>query len=84
MICNGQKINQIRFDHKGLNIAFRCILDDRKYVEEIIPDEMMYLQFEDMMEVETLIRLLEDFKEQGKRRYIGDWRGCIIPDVEHS
>lgn len=61
MICNGQKINQIRFDHKGLNITFRCILEDKRYIEEIIPDEMMYLQFEDMTEVETLIRLLEDF-----------------------
>ena len=84
MICNGTKINQVRFDHKGLNIAFRCILDEKRYFEEMIPEEMMYIQFEDMSEVETLIRLLENFKEESKRRYIGDWKGCILPDVESS
>ena len=82
MICNGEKINEIRFDHKGLNVAFRCILED--FEENLLPERMMYIQFEDMSEVETLIRLLTEFKEQSKRRYIGDWRGCILPDVEHS
>lgn len=82
MICNGEKINEIRFDHKGFNVAFRCILDN--FEEDIPLEKMMYIQFEDMSEVETLIRLLTEFKEQSKRRYIGDWRGCILPDVEHS
>ena len=82
MICNGERINEIRFDHKGLNVAFRCILDG--FEGDILPEKMMYIQFEDMSEVETLIHFLTEFKEQSKRRYIGDWRGCILPDVEHS
>ena len=82
MICNGERINEIRFDHKGLNVAFRCILDD--FEGNILPEKMMYIQFEDMSEAETLIRLLTEFKEQSKRRYIGDWRRCILSDVEHS
>ena len=82
MICNGERINEIRFDHKELNVAFKCILDN--FERDILPEKMMYIQFEDMSEVETLIRLLTEFKEQSKRRYIGDWRGCIFLDVEYS
>ena len=66
MICNGEKINQIRFNHKGLDIAFRCFLEDN----DISLDRTMV----------TLIRLLEEFKAQAKYRYLGGWKGCILPD----
>lgn len=76
MICNGEKINQIRFNHKGLDVAFRCFLEDN----DISLDRTMVINFEDMEEVTTLIRLLEDFKAQAKYRYLGAWKGCILPD----
>ena len=76
MICDGQKINQIRFNHKGLNVAFRCFLEDN----DISLDRTMVINFEDMEEVTTLIRILENFKSQAQYRYLGEWKGCILPD----
>ena len=76
MICDGQKINQIRFNHKGLDIAFRCFLEDN----DISLDRTMAITFEDMEEVTTLIRLLENFKSQAQYRYLGEWKGCILSD----
>ena len=67
---------------KDLMWPLDVFLDD--FEGDILPEKMMYIQFEDMSEIATLIRLLTEFKEQSKRRYIGDWRGCILPDVEHS
>ena len=76
MICNGEKINQIRFNHKGLDIAFRCFLEDNN----ISLDKTMAISFEDMEEVTTLIRILENFKSQVQYHYLGEWKGCILPD----
>ena len=76
MICDGQKINQIRFNHKGLDIAFRCFLEDN----DISLDRTMAITFEDMEEVTTLIRLLENFKSQAQYRYLGERKGCILSD----
>ena len=53
MICGGQKINQIRFNHKGLDIAFRCFLEDN----DISLDRTMAITFEDMEEDREFLQL---------------------------
>ena len=71
MIVNGDKVEKIRLDHKGLNISFSCIFEDNdKYCPH---PAMLHIDFEDLSEVEQLIRLLEIFRDEANERYLGTW-----------
>lgn len=70
MIVNGDKVEKIRLDHKGLNISFSCIFGHN---DKFYSLDMLHINFEDLAEVEQLIHLLEVFRDEASEKYLGTW-----------
>lgn len=70
MIVNGDKVEKIRLDHKGLNISFSCIFGHN---DKFYSLDMLHINFEDLAEVEQLIHLLEVFRDKASEKYLGTW-----------
>ena len=67
MIVNGDKVEKIRLDHKGLNISFSCIFGHN---DKFYSLDMLHINFEDLAEVEQLIQV---FRDEASEKYLGTW-----------
>ena len=54
MIVNGDKVEKIRLDHKGLNISFSCIFGHN---DKFYSLDMLHINFEDLAEESLMIEL---------------------------
>lgn len=74
----GSKINVLRFKHKGQDLNFQHIntqdIMARKYTNELgLPKtEIGTIEFEDIKEIDNLIKTLEYFKDFCEL-HIGEW-----------
>ena len=73
----GNKINVLRFKHKGQDLNFQHIQPQssiaRVYTNEFLPKlEIGMIEFEDIKEIDNLIKTLEHFKDFCEL-HIGTW-----------
>lgn len=76
MKINGQEnINRIHLTHKGKNIKFECFTKPFPYIEnlDLAEPKSVEIIFDDLMEVESLINMLERFKKE-TQECIGIWK----------
>ena len=72
MECNNVKnIKKFRFKHKGMNRMFRC--DSTGFEDMGISGDEITLEFEDLSEVNTLIWMLDRFRNDCKD-ILGEWK----------
>ncbi|MDO4966755.1 MAG: hypothetical protein Q4E51_08625 [Lachnospiraceae bacterium] len=74
---NGKKITSIRFEHKGLRTCFHNIVDPSYLHSEILDPGTVYIDFQDLRDVENLIYMLNRFKEDNFYGGVGEWRETI-------
>ena len=74
-INDQENINRIYLSHKGRNIKFECITKPFPYTEslDLAETKSVEIIFDDLMEVESLINILERFKKE-TQEYIGIWK----------
>lgn len=75
-INDQENINQIYLTHKGCQRRFKCYnkpLLCNPFLEYLNQDNIVEITFDDLKEVESLINILERFKEETER-HIGIWK----------
>ena len=74
IVGNIEDINTITFIHKGKNAKFQCILHPKLSMSSMAmeQDKKAEIVFDDLIEVEELITMLERFKTECLG-YIGSW-----------
>ena len=71
-IENKKNVNEILLTHKGKNIKYDCLIKTLPYLD-LAENESVNIVFDDLMEVEALINVLERFKQE-VQGYIGVWK----------
>lgn len=71
----GVKVNVITLKHNGNNITFRCCAEPFPNASgtDMEDDERAEIAFDDLREVDSLISMLERFKEENCA-HMGEWR----------
>lgn len=74
-IENKKNINEILLTHKGKNVKYDCFIKPLPCLDrlDLAKNESVNIVFDDLMEVEALIDLLERFKQE-VQEYIGVWK----------
>ena len=61
---SGKKVDRMRFHHKGIDATHERIFQKPTHLEDDIqPPNRMELEFDDMYEVDALIKALTEFRE---------------------
>ena len=76
MKIDGNRIDELRFQHRGTNVGFACTLDHVSIQESCMP---AWIEFQDSREIDDLIFMLQRFKDELDNRYIGEWKERIMP-----
>lgn len=78
IMINGKRVTSIRFEHKGLRTCFRNIIDPSIFHDELPFDsDTVYIDFQDLKDVENLIYMLNCFKEDNFHGGVGNWSEVI-------
>ena len=74
-IENKKNITEILLTHKGKNVKYDCLIKPLPYLDnlDLAENESVNIVFDDLMEVEALIDVLERFKQE-VQGYIGVWK----------
>ena len=74
-IENKKNVNEILLTHKGKNVKYDCLIKTLPYLDslDLAENESVNIVFDDLMEVEALINVLERFKQE-VQGYIGVWK----------
>lgn len=73
-IGNKEDVNAITLKHKGKNLKFRCYIAPLYNSQtDLYEEREIEIGFDDFMEVNSLIEMLEKFKKESFG-YIGEWR----------
>lgn len=74
-ISNKENVNEIILSHKGKNIKFKWFIKPFPYEPrlDLAESKSTEIVFDDLMEVEALINMLERFKQESQE-YIGAWK----------
>ena len=74
-IENKKNITEILLTHKGKNVKYDCFIKPLPCLDnlDLVYHESINIIFDDLMEVEALIDLLERFKQE-VQEYTGVWK----------
>ena len=73
-INNKENINKIILRHKRKDVKFECFIKPFPYAERLDLEKRNSAEivFDDLIEVDALINMLERFKQESQK-YIGVW-----------